>query len=98
MKTVPSRLASRSLAVASSLLLLQSEMSPAPIIVTLPAGGGAAMVIVDVPVFPLAIALIVAIPPLTPVTRPVCETVATASFDVPHAKVLLLAGLLVAVN
>jgi hypothetical protein len=67
-------------------------MSPAPINTTLPGGGGALTVITDVPDFPPAMALTIAVPAPTPDTRPVWDTVATAPFDVDHVKLDELVG------
>ena len=54
--------------------------------------------IVDAPVLPLALAVTIAVPAATPVTRPVCVTVATEPFDVDHVKVAVAAGFDVAVS
>jgi len=73
-------------------------MSPAPTITT-PGGGAVVTVTLAVPVTPLPLALIVALPAATPVTRPLDETVAKALFDDVQAIVVVtLAGVTLAVN
>jgi hypothetical protein len=94
--TVPA-VTSRSFAVASSLLLLQSEMSPAPTI-TSPGGGGALTVINALPDLPPAVAVIVAVPAATPVTSPDCVTVATELFELAHVNDGACVGFDVAVS
>ena len=75
-------------------------MSPAPTITGSFDGGGVVVTVTEaVPVTPPAVALIVAVPPATPVTRPLGETVATEEFDVDQVKVLAdFAGDAVAVS
>lgn len=54
-------------------------------------GGGATMVtcaVADFVASNVEVAVMFAVPALTPVTCPVCDTVATAAFDVDHATVL----------
>src|SRR5574341_91857 len=68
---------SSSVAVASSLLFPQSEMSPAPTKTTPDPGGGAAVTVTAaVPLLPSLVAVIVVGPTATPLTRP-SITVAT---------------------
>jgi hypothetical protein len=65
---------------------------------TLPGGGGADTVTDALPVLVSALALIVALPAATPVTRPACVTVATAGLELAHVTAAELAGLVVAVS
>jgi hypothetical protein len=51
-------------------------------------GDGAVTVTADEPVFPLAAAVMVALPPATPVTTPACETVAATAFELAHVKLI----------
>src|SRR5215210_1327667 len=81
------------LAVASSPEEEQLAMSPAPTSTGSPDGGGVVATVIDeVPVTPLAVALIVVVPAPTPVTRPVVDTVATAELPVDQTKELAAFG------
>jgi hypothetical protein len=51
-------------------------------------GDGAVTVTADEPLLPLALAVMVALPPATPVTTPACETVAAAAFELDHVKLI----------
>src|SRR5690349_13263503 len=85
---------SSTFAVSSSPLDEQLAMSPAPTRTSEPAGGGSSGTpMTDVPTFPPALALMVADPAATAVTRPVeGPTVATALFDEVHANVVTEPG------
>ena len=101
-KIVPGIPSSR-FAVAASPDDEQLAISPAPTRTSEPAGGGgggaAGTVMVERPVLPPAVALIVAVPPAIPVTNPVDDTAATAEFDDDHANVVTEpAGLAVATS
>ena len=85
--------------MASSPVDEQLAMSPAPTITGSPGGGAVVTVMLDVPVTPLPLALIVAVPGATAVTSPDEETVATPSFDDDQLMVVVaLAGETVAVT
>ena len=49
---------------------------------------GELTVTADEPLLPLAVAVMVALPPATPVTTPACETVAAAAFELDHVKLI----------
>src|SRR5215208_8472359 len=74
-------------AVASSPDEEQLAMSPAPTSTGSPAGGATFTLTVDVPTIFPEVAVIDALPTPTPMTNPVCETVATALFDVAQRNV-----------
>jgi hypothetical protein len=65
---------------------------------TLPVGGGAVTVTDDVDDFVSAVAVMITLPAATPVTRPVCETVATDWFELDHATTAEVAGFVAAVS
>src|SRR5687767_1296738 len=70
---------SSSFAVCSLPSMLQSAMSPAPTKVTAEPGTGGVTVMAALPLFPSLVAVIVADPSATAVTRPVALTVAAVS-------------------